>query len=63
MPSLRLKDGEETLVDVDTIHGVRMYRFFKGHVDTTQGPGFQIRPGTGINSFSFGDDYRTTVAG
>ena len=58
-----MKNGEETPTDIDTMHGVKMYLYWKGHVDEELGPGFQIRPGTGVNSFSFGDDYRTTVAG
>ena len=63
VPSLRLKNGEETPIDIDTIYGVKMYLFFNGQVDEELGPGFQIRPGTGINSLSFGEDYRNTVAG
>ena len=57
-------DQKEEVVDVDILHGVRMYRFFNGKVDAeVEGPGFQIRPGTGKNSLSYGVDFRSSVAG
>ena len=60
---LRKVGHSEENVDVHTIHGVRMYNFFNGKVDDVEGPGFQLRPGTGTGSMSYGSDFRTTVAG
>ena len=53
----------EVNVDVHILHGVRMYLFFNGKVDDAEGPGFQIRPGAGTGSLTYGHDFRTTVAG
>ena len=50
-------------IDIDTLYGVRMYVYWNGQVDTENGPGFQLRPGSGKNSLTYGEDYRSTVAG
>ena len=50
-------------IDIDTLYGVRMYVYWNGQVDAENGPGFQLRPGAGKNSLTYGEDYRNTVAG
>ena len=63
IPSLRKIGASEVPIDIDTLYGVRMYVYYNGQVDATNGPGFQLRPGAGKNSLTYGDDYRSTVAG
>ena len=60
---MRLVGNAEVNADVHILHGVRMYLFLNGKVDDAEGPGFQIRPGAGNGSLTYGHDFRTTVAG